>query len=102
MNGKIRILDIEIDDRTAKEAMKETVRYMSTEPVSVIELVTVDTLMYAKTDPELKENIEECDLVLAGKKSCSKPPISLIRGASKKWRPGRILRCFSAICTSII
>ena len=28
MNGKIRILDIEIDDRTAKEAMKETVRYI--------------------------------------------------------------------------
>lgn len=68
MNGKIQVLNIGIDDCTAKEAMKQTVAYMETEPVNVIELVTVDTLMYASGDPALRENIEKSDLVLAGEK----------------------------------
>ena len=58
MNEKIQVLNIGIDDCTAKEAMKQTVEYMGTEPVSVIELVTVDTVMYASEEPTLRASIE--------------------------------------------
>ena len=68
MNEKIQVLNIGIDDCTAKEAMKQTVEYMGTEPVSVIELVTVDTVMYASEEPKLRESIECVDLVLPGEK----------------------------------
>ena len=44
------MLNIGIDDCTAKEAMKRTVAYMGTEAINVIEMVTVDTLMYAPRD----------------------------------------------------
>ena len=68
MNNKINILNVGIDDYTAKQAMKETVAYMGSEPINVVEMVTVDTLMYAKEEPELKESIEMLDLVLPGEK----------------------------------
>lgn len=68
MNDKINILNVGIDDYTAKQAMKETVAYMESEPINVVEMVTVDTLMYAKEEPELKESIEMLDLVLPGEK----------------------------------
>lgn len=68
MNEKINILDIYIHDYTAKQAMKETMAYMRSEPVNVVEMVTVDTLMYAREEKELKENIEKIDLVLPGEK----------------------------------
>lgn len=68
MNRKINILDIDIDDCTAKQAMKNTVAYMNSEPVSTVALVTVDTLMYAKEQPEFKEQLERLDMVLPGEK----------------------------------
>lgn len=68
MNDKIKILDIDIHDYTAKQAMKETVGYLASEPISVVEMVTVDTLMYAKEEPQLKESIGKIDLVLPGEK----------------------------------
>ena len=68
MNGKIQVLNIDIDDCTAKEAMKQTVAYMGTEAINVIEMVTVDTLMYASGDSSLRENIEKIDLVIPGEK----------------------------------
>lgn len=68
MNEKIQVLDIGIDGCSAKEAMKQTVEYMKTEPVSVIEMVNVDTVMYASEEPKLKESIECVDLVLPGEK----------------------------------
>ena len=68
MNEKINILDIYINDCTAKQAMKETVAYMKSELISVVEMVTVDMLMFAKEEPELKESLEQLDLVLPGEK----------------------------------
>ncbi|WP_418875133.1 WecB/TagA/CpsF family glycosyltransferase, partial [[Clostridium] scindens] len=69
MSDKIKVLDIDIDNCTAKEAMKETMEYLKSEPVSVIEMVTVDGLMQMDELPELKENMQEFDLVLAGDKT---------------------------------
>lgn len=69
MNDKISVLDIDIDNYTAKEAMKETVRYLESDPVNVVELVTVDGLMQMDEVPELKDDIRKFDLVLAGDKT---------------------------------
>ena len=37
MNAKINVLDIEIDNCTAKEAMKKAVEYLASEPVNTID-----------------------------------------------------------------
>ena len=36
MDSKIRVLDVDIDQCSAKEAMKKAMSYLETEPVSVI------------------------------------------------------------------
>lgn len=69
MSDKISVLDIDIDNFTAKEAMKETVRFMDSDPVNIVELVTVDGLMQMDELPELKDDIRKFDLVLAGDKA---------------------------------
>lgn len=66
MDGKINVLEIGIDNCPAKEAMKAAIEYMDSAPVSVIEMVTADSLMQMNEHPELKEDIEKFDLVLAG------------------------------------
>lgn len=69
MEEKINVLNVRIDNIGAKDAVKQVIHYMRTEPVSVIEIVTADILMKAGEIPELKEDIEEADLVLAGEKT---------------------------------
>lgn len=66
MGEKINVLNIEIDKLTAKEVMRQSMQYLDSEPVSVIELVTADGLMQMSEIPELKEEIRNFDLVLAG------------------------------------
>ena len=68
MNEKINVLDVNIDSCTAKEAMKETIAFLESEPVSVIEVVSVDGLMQMNDLPELKEKMNEFDLILPGEK----------------------------------
>ena len=66
MNGKINVLGIEIDNYTAKETMKKSIEYLTTEPVNMIEVATVDVLMDTNTELMLKEQMKDFDLVLAG------------------------------------
>lgn len=66
MDGKMNVLDVQLDDYTAKEAMKTVTEYMKTEAVNTIEIVTVDILMRVAEDAALKENLEQLDMVLAG------------------------------------
>ena len=54
MNGKINVLGIEIDNYTAKETMKKSIEYLTTEPVNMIEVATVDVLMDTNTELMLK------------------------------------------------
>lgn len=66
MGSRINVLDIDIDNFTAKEAMKQFVDSMQSEPISVIEMVTADSLMQMRKEPELMEGAGCFDLVLAG------------------------------------
>lgn len=66
MGDRINVLDIDIDNFTAKEAMQFFVSYLESEPVSVIELVTADSLLRMEEVPGLREAAAGFDLVLAG------------------------------------
>lgn len=66
MSAKINVLDIEIDNCTAKEAMKKAVEYLESEPVNMIEMVTVDALMQMDEMAEMRKEFDRFDLVLAG------------------------------------
>ena len=66
MDKKMNVLDVQIDDCTAKEAMKAVVDYMKTEALNSVEMVTADTLMRASRMPDMKYNMSELDLVLPG------------------------------------
>ena len=68
MNEKINVLDVNIDSCTAKEAMKETIAFLESEPVSVIDVVSVDGLMQMNDLSELKARMNEFELVLPGEK----------------------------------
>ena len=68
MNEKINVLGVNIDSFTAKEAMKETIAFLESEPVSVIDVVSVDALMQMNDLPELKEKMNEFDMILPGEK----------------------------------
>lgn len=69
MGNRISVLDVEIDNCSAKEAMKKFVEYMDTDPVNVVEMATVDALMQVDHLRQLKEDIRQFDLVLAGEKA---------------------------------
>ncbi len=47
MNEKIKVLGVSINHYTAKEAMKKVMEYMETEPINVIEMVTMNMLSAA-------------------------------------------------------
>lgn len=63
------VLQVPLDDCTAKEAMKAVTGYMSEELLSTIEFVTADLLMQASEDPELREDIGLVDLAFPSDKA---------------------------------
>lgn len=68
MNGKIQVLGLGIDNLAAKDAMKSVVSYMGTEPVSVIEMVTMQTLGKFQEHEGAGEIFDTFDLALASDK----------------------------------
>lgn len=69
MNSKLNVLDIKLDNNTAKENMRRIMKYMQTEPLSIVEIVSADVLVKSKDDENLKDNIAHSDLVVPGEKS---------------------------------
>ena len=64
MQEKIQVLEVELDNCSAKEAMKRVVEHMDIERLNVVEMVTMNTLarfQEAEVDAALFENF---DLVL--------------------------------------
>ena len=72
MTKKINVLDMQVDNYSAKEAMKRIVQLIQTEPVSIVKLVTVDMMMKIAEVAKLKAEIECFDMVLAGEKEILK------------------------------
>ena len=68
MNEKIQVLGLEIDNLTAKDAVKRVVSYMETEPVSVVEMVTMNTIGKFQQDEAAQELFESFDIALASDK----------------------------------
>ena len=65
MNEKIKVLGVSINHYTAKEAMKKVMEYMGTEPINVIEMVTMNTLSQLLNKEEQKTYIDECLIVVS-------------------------------------
>ena len=61
MNEKMNVLDVQLDDCTAKDAMKIIAEYMQTEELNTVDIVTVDTLMRATQLDGMKEELEKLD-----------------------------------------
>lgn len=68
MNEKIQVLGLEIDNFTAKDAVKRVVSYMETEPVNVVEMVTMNTLGKFQQDETANVLFESFDIALASDK----------------------------------
>ena len=61
MNEKMNVLDVQLDNCTAKDAMKIIAEYMQTEELNTVDIVTVDTLMRATQLDGMKEELEKLD-----------------------------------------
>lgn len=68
MQSKITVLGVELHECTAKKSMQIIMDHMKTEPLSVVEMLTIDTLMQLQDAEELKEALSQVDLVLPGNK----------------------------------
>ncbi len=66
MDKKINVMDIFIDKCMAKEALKTAVKGIASAPVTVIEMVTSDTVFRMATVPGLTKEVSEFDLILPG------------------------------------
>lgn len=69
MDNKIEVLNIKINLCTAKEAMKKAVDYMKSDLISIIEFVTPNSIMALDENDELKAQMNQFELILAGEKA---------------------------------
>ena len=68
MEEKFHVLGLEINNLTAKDAMKNVMSYMETEPVNVIEMVTMKTVSSFQGVEGAEEIFESFDITLASDK----------------------------------
>ncbi len=66
MNRKINVLGVQIDNYTAKDAMRNAVQYLETDLISTVGILKVNTLISAGEVEELKDAVENLDMVVAG------------------------------------
>ena len=66
MDKKMNVLDVRLDNYTAKDAMKAVTEFLRNEAVNTVEIITVDSLMCAAQTEGLKADIAALDLVVAG------------------------------------
>ncbi len=64
MQEKIQVLEVELDNCSAKDAMKRVVEYVSQERLNVVEMVTMNTLARFQESEEDAKLFENFDLVL--------------------------------------
>ena len=68
MNENIQVLGLKLNNLTAKDAMKSVMSYMETEPVNVIEMVTMNTLAKFQDMEDAGEMFETFYIALASDK----------------------------------
>lgn len=68
MEEKIQVLGLKINNMTAKDAMKNVMAYMDTEPISVIEMVTMKTIGVFQEQEDAGEIFDAFELALASDK----------------------------------
>lgn len=66
MNQTVNVLNVRLDNYTAKDAMRLITEYIETEPINTVEVVTPDVLMKASEIEGFEELIEQYDMVIAG------------------------------------
>lgn len=66
MNGKIEVLGIRLNKCSAKDAINEIARYIKEEAVSLVEIVTVQSVMRMTKDDQEQKALEQMDLILPG------------------------------------
>ncbi len=68
MNEKIEVLGLQINNIIAKDALKNVVAYMETEPINIIEMVTMKTIGAFQEMEDANEVFGTIDLALASDK----------------------------------
>lgn len=68
MNETIQVLGVQLNNLDAKSAIKQVMSYMETEPVSVIEMVTMNTIAQFRDVENADEIFKTMDLALASDK----------------------------------
>ena len=68
MNEKIEVLGLKIDNLIAKDAMKCVMSHLETEPLGVVQMVTMHTLGTIQQDEAVSEVFDGFELTLAGDK----------------------------------
>ncbi len=68
MNEQIKVLGLRIDNYSAKDAVKQVMSYFGTEPVNVVEMVTMNTIAQLQQDETAEELFDAIDIALAGDK----------------------------------
>ena len=69
MDRKMNVLGVQVDDYSAKEAMRQAIEYLQTEGINVIEMLTTDVLVKSSVVEGVKQNTEEADMILIGDKA---------------------------------
>ena len=69
MNNRINVLELELHNDTAKEAMQKVMDYMRTEPLNIVEFISSDSLLLSKDDEVFRDNVAQSDLVVTVEKS---------------------------------
>jgi len=72
MIKKIDILGIKIDNYTVREAMLQVEMYLNSTEMNTIETISMEMLVRAGNDVEVKECIEQLDLAIIGEKDILK------------------------------
>lgn len=65
----MNVLGIEVNNYTAKEAMETIAGYMQEEPVSLVEVVTADSVIRMSQSEAMCEKLEQMDLIMPGDKA---------------------------------
>ena len=64
MGKTINIFDVEMECLSAKELMLNVIRFLETDAIDTIELMTMDMLMAGQDDPKWKAQVGELGLVI--------------------------------------